>query len=175
MLEWLPPFEVELTTFGRHYADILYCVDDLLVSDRFVDVYRKAGLTGLDEFIPAQIVKLRHRRKKPLEPIPQYFRAPVKMSKTTIDQVASEYEWEDCSKICPCCLTGPLIRYKSQIVDQNTWDGLDIFLPRGGRRKLVSQRFVDACQEHNLNIGIFTPAETFGNDGFPWKKGHLQK
>lgn len=174
MRQWLPPFEVELTTYGRQYADFLECISDMLVSDRFIEVYRNSELKGFDEFSPAQIVKLRHRTKKPAEPIPHLFRVPVKMSMTTIDQVVSEYEWEDCSKICPCCLTGPLIRYKAQIVDQSTWDGLDVFKPRGGKRILVSQRFVDTCQQHNLKMGDFIPSETFGYDGFPWKKGVLQ-
>ncbi len=173
--QWLPPFEIEVTTYGRHYADLGFCVADLIVSERFVEVYRNAGLTGIDNFDPVRIVKLKHRRKKPAEPVPQYFRAVVRRSQTTIDQIASRYEWDDCSKIKPCCLTGPLIRYQAQIVDMSTWDGLDIFMPRGGNNRLFSKRLVDAFMENRLNGGIFIPAETYGYDSFPWKKGFFQK
>jgi hypothetical protein len=36
LLRWLPPFRVELETWGKEFGDVIHIGDELLVSERFV-------------------------------------------------------------------------------------------------------------------------------------------
>src|SRR5262245_4030137 len=55
--EWLPPFKVQLETWGRRYGDIveLTRANEILVSERFRRVYESSGLVGLSGFEPVEI------------------------------------------------------------------------------------------------------------------------
>lgn len=169
MLKWLPPFRVGLESWGKHYGDVAEIGDDLIVSERFMHVFTSSGLRGLLSFEPVTIIQVAHRRGKPKEPQPRYFKAAVERSRTTIDQEASEYVWEDKSKVCPECLFGKLKRYKGLIIKEETWTGDDVFFPRGGNGPIVSERFKNVFIENGLLGAVFIPVEKAGYDNFPWE------
>ncbi len=169
MLRWLPPYRVELESWGKHYGDVAEVGDDLIVSDRFRAAFNAAGLQGLMSFEPVSIMKIVHRRSKPKEPLPSYFTAAVARSNTTIDQDASGYVWEDKSKVCSECLFGKLKRYRALLVKEETWTGEDIFFPRGGNGPIVSERFKKVFHENHLFGAVFIPVEEAGYDNFPWE------
>ena len=134
--------------------------------------FEKESLVGIIRFEPVEVIKIIHRRGKPKGEMPRYFKASVVRSRTTIDQKASGYEWEDESKVCPECLyDGTLKRYKRVVIDQKTWMGEDIFFPRGGRALIVSERFRSLFAEYDLIGAIFIPSESdeAGYDSFPWE------
>ncbi|GAC1475297.1 MAG: hypothetical protein NVSMB9_27480 [Isosphaeraceae bacterium] len=149
--------------------------DDLIISERFMQIYKKSGLRGLLSFDPATIIKVVHYRGKPKEQLPLYYKAYVIRSSTTIDQEASGYVWEDKSKICPECLFDTLKRYRGLVIKEETWTGDDVFFPRGGNRPIVSERFKTAFVENGLRGAEFIPAEVAGYDSFPWEKEKGQK
>ena len=171
MLTWLPPYRIVLETWGRRYGDIVRTGDDLIVSDRFKAGFEKEGLLGIDPFEPVEVIRIIHRRGKPQEEIPRYFKATVVRSSTTIDQEASGYEWEDPSKVCPECLFDTLKRYKRLVIRQDTWNGEDVFFPRGGHGPLVSERFRSMFHRYELVGATFIPSESedAGYDSFPWE------
>lgn len=172
MLRWLPPYRIELETWGKHYGDVADISNEIIVSERFMQVFTDNGLKGLVDVEPVEIIKLVHRRGKPKEPLPKYFKATVVHSPTTIDQEASGYVWGDKSKICPECLFETLKRYRALIVKPETWNGDDIFYPRGGNGPLVSDRFKTAFLENSLKGAVFIPADSdeAGYDSYPWEK-----
>lgn len=171
MMEWLPPFEIELETFGKRYGDVASIGRDLIISERFAQAYASSGLTGLTSVAPVEIVKLIHRRGKPKTPPPRYFKAAVAQSRTTIDQQASGFVWEEPTKVCPECLFDSIKRYQKQIVLADTWTGEDVFVPRGGFGVLVNERFKAFVAENQL-IGIrLIPTDSCeaGYDSDPWE------
>ncbi len=76
LLTWLPPFRVELELHGVEFGDYIRSTGyELLISERFAEAFRAEGLTGLEGFHPVEVVRVRRRRKKALEPltVPRYY------------------------------------------------------------------------------------------------------
>lgn len=169
MLKWLPPYRIELESWGKHYGDVAEVGDDLIVSERFKQVFSSHFLKGLMSFDPVSVIKVVHRRGKPKEPLPPYFKAAVVRSTTAIDQQASGFVWDDASKICPECLFDTLKRYRSLVIKEETWTGDDIFFPRGGNGPIVSERFKRVFVENGLYGADFIPVEEAGYDNYPWE------
>jgi hypothetical protein len=172
-LSWLPPYRLELETWGKQYGDIAKTGNDLIVSERLKQVFADNGLKGLMSFEPVEIINVVHRRGKPKTPLPLYYKATVVRSPTTIDQAASGYVWEDDSRISPECLMDTLKRYRCLIVKAETWNGDDVFFPRGGNGLMMSERFRTVFMENNLRGAAFIPSESpeAGYDSFPWEAG----
>ncbi len=169
MLKWLPPYRVELQSWGKHYGDIAEIGDNLVFSGRFLQAFTRSELKGLLCVEPVDVIKIVHRRGKPMEPLPHYFKAGVARSATTVDQQQSGYVWEDKTSVCPECLFGKLKRYKAIIVNEETWTGEDIFFPRGGHVPIVSERFKQVFAENGLFGAVFIPVEEAGYDSCPWE------
>lgn len=169
MLVWLPPFRIELTTWGKRHGDFTLPSDDVVVSERFLSVYKKAKLRGLSNIAPVDIIKVRHRGSKPTDSTPNYFKADVVLSATTIDQKASGYVWKNEAEVCPQCLFDTLKRYSRLVVKEDTWQGEDIFYPRGGNGPIVSERFRDVFNSESLVGAVFTPVEEESYDFYPWE------
>lgn len=168
---WLPPYRVELETWGRHYADIAETGDYLVVSDRFVKLFQEHHLQGLSDFKPVEVVKKTYRGRKPAEQPPSYFQALIPQSPTTIDQQASGYGWGDGSTLCPVCLRATLLkRYTGLVLDETTWNGDDVFFPRGSGQTMVSERFRTLCKDYMLRGMMCFEAEHFAVDFYPWEQ-----
>jgi hypothetical protein len=167
MLRWLPPYRIELETWGQEYGDVVRIADEMIVSERFVHLFQGSGLKGLSEFEPVEVFKVKRRRGKPKQPMPLYFTTTVTRSPTTVDQKASGYVWGDESSVCPVCLWDDLKRFKRIVIKEDTWNGDDIFFPRGGTRLLVSERFKTLCKQHALRGMVFSPAESYGYEYYP--------
>jgi hypothetical protein len=55
MMKWLPPYQIELETWGRRYGEIVMTSgSDLILSERIVEVFQRNKLRGL-EAGPARI------------------------------------------------------------------------------------------------------------------------
>ena len=166
MLTWLPPFRVEIETWGKEFGDLVKVgANDLLVSHGFKQLYEKHQLTGLLGFEQVEIVRVKRHRKSSAE-LPEYFKATVVRSQTSIDQDASGFEWQDEQPVCPECLwkqaTGTLRGYKGIIIKSGSWTGEDIFYPRGSPvNVIVSRRFRDVCVENQLKNVVLLPADTY--------------
>jgi hypothetical protein len=171
MLTWLPPYQVELKPWGQRWGDVTRMGNDLVVSDRFKNAFAEASLKGIERLDPVEVVKVSGRWGVPKDAIPNYFKATINRNSATIDQSASEYEWEDKSKICKECLYDTLKRYKRLVVIPDSWNGDDVFFPRGGNGPIVSERFVSMFQRNELRGGhfIFSESDEAGYDSFPWE------
>jgi hypothetical protein len=169
MLEWLPPYRIELETWGREYGDFADIGGrDLIVSERFAQAFQQSGLKGLSKFEPVEVVKVIYRVEKPKHPLPRYFKSEITHSPTTVDQRASGYVWSDESRVCPTCLWDTLKRHERIVINQETWNGDDIFYPRGGTGPLVSERFKLFCETHGFQDIVFRPADQESYD-YSWE------
>lgn len=171
MREWLPPYRIELETWGKHYGDVVEIGRDMIVSEHFRQIFTGSSLKGLLCFEPVQVVKVVHRRGKPTNPPPKYYKAEVIRSQTTIDQDASGFVWADKKNICSECLFDTLKRYRCLIVNEESWSGEDVFYPRGGMGPLVSERFREVFVENGMMGAVFIPSDSpeAGYDSFPWE------
>lgn len=158
ILAWVEPRKMRLV--GKRYPDRL--VDNLLqplvVSQRFVEMYRKEGLTGVTEFAPIQVVN-------PTANTPNYFLGhisfdrsiQVDLSHTAIE--GHSYDWS-----CPLCNPWGSTRDKIHKLALHTenWSGHDImrlYAPSG--HTIVSQRFYDCVRQYGLTNFVMTPVEKY--------------
>lgn len=170
MLEPLPPFEVELELWDKGFGDVAYGSGDyLLVSERFKILWQEHGLTGLQDFSPVDIVKIKRHKEFKGDP-PKYYLVGVVFSNALIDQDASGFEWEEKPK-CKVCYSGRILkRWKSIVLKPDTWSGENIFKPRGmGGTFMVDERLKDFCEQFNITNTYFIPAEEYGHDFYPWE------
>jgi hypothetical protein len=171
MLTWLPPFRVELKLHGKQFGDFAFGPgNDFLASQRFRQAYHLHGLTGFVGFDPVEVIKSRFSRRPQSHP-PMYFRVHPVRGGATLDQQASEFQW-DRPPTCPICKSGIVRRWKRLLLEPGTWTGEDVFRPRGlGGIVMVSQRFKEACESDGIKNAEFTPAEEAGHDFYPGQAG----
>jgi hypothetical protein len=171
MLEWLPPFRVELEVRGRAPGDYtLTPGGKAVVSERFVKAFQSEKLSGVLSFEPVRIVKAVRRRAGPrLGPIPPYFLMQVCFGRGALDDARSLLRRErpvDCTECRRTNLDG-IYGFK---IEPGTWQGEDIFRPRGFQSDfVVSERFTQLVKDHGLTNVKLIPTEQFWWD--PHRKG----
>jgi hypothetical protein len=164
MRQWLPPYRVELHSWGREFGDLTFpTASDLLVSLRFKELWERQGLIGLSDFEPVDVVKVTRHRKLVGEP-PTYFKAAVVLGQAVVDSVASGVELEE-PPTCPICRLGNGIKsWKALVIEPETWSGEDIFRPRWAADFLATSRFKNFCEANEMKNAVFIPAEEYGHN-----------
>lgn len=170
--KWLPPFEIVLETWGDRFGDVIYFSEFIIFSGRLLEVIGANSLVGFEEIEEVEVTKIIRRNGKIMKSPPPYFKAQIRRSVTLIDQDASGYVWQDETKKCPECLFDTLLRYRCLIVKEGTWAGEDIFIPRGSRRPLVSEKFRQVFVDNGFEGLVFIPSHSpkAGYDSYPWIK-----
>lgn len=159
-LEWLPPRKIRLTS--TRYPDTLreWLGEPLVVSARFVDAFRAAGLAGIREFV--KIDEVRGSRKTSPTP-PDYYCAKVDFSSNVkVDFRKSlifgrKYDWS-----CELCnpLGATVDRIDRLVLDTTHWCGEDV-LNIYGRGLVFSQRFYEFVQENNFTNFNLVPVDQY--------------
>ncbi len=170
LLTWQPPFRVELEMIGREFSDIIFDIGNgLLLSERTVHLCRDNRLTGLKEIHPVEVVKVRSRWRKRPEP-PRYFYAPIQRGPARVDVAASGIVWL-APPACQHCLGANKMRWQRVQLEPNTWGGEDIFAPIGlSGTMIISPRFKQICQQHELKNVMTLPIEQDSHDFYPGVK-----
>jgi len=165
--EWLPPYQVEVTVHGKEGAgDFVECIGSLLISERMASAFRSEGLTGLTGFHPVAVVK-RNARAKRLG-IPRYLLVEAAYGRAAVDEARSRLRRTEPIECDECRNTGKDGIYGFRI-QPGTWDGLDVFRPRGLQAHVVvSERFVDFVQRHGFTNIKLIPTEQFTWDPHRW-------
>lgn len=174
MLTWLPPYEGELECWGREFGDIVPKVNgqDLLISERFKVLYEEFGLTGLTGFDPVEILRVKKRYRRMHGELPKYFRVDAARSRAAVDQRRSGYVWKVPPTCDECRLARDWRRKEAIIIEPGTWSGEDIFVPRGGPL-LVSARFKEFCETHQIRNAILIPSEQYWSDAYPYENKEI--
>jgi len=169
MLEWRPPFQVEVTVYGKEGAgDFVTCTGDtLLLSERMADAIRSEGLKGMHGFHPVEVVKMNARAKR--LGIPRYFSVRVTYGRAALDEARSRLRRSKPLAREECRNPG-LDGIYGFWIQPGTWDGLDAFRPRGLQSDVVvSERFADFVRRHGFTNIKLIPTEQFVWD--PYRKG----
>ena len=170
MLEWLPPWRVELSTEGRVYGDVVGMdPPNLLVSERFRRLWAASGMTGM-EFASddeVEVVSVRHYGGRVRGDRPRYYRAAAAQSRAAVDHEASGYEWVEGPPECRRCLLAPVKRWKRIVLDTVEWSGEDLFLPRGASQIMATERFADWCARNAIRNAVTVPAGEYARDWYP--------
>jgi hypothetical protein len=173
MLVSLPPYHVHLETWGEDFGDVAFWLKEFLVSRRFRDEYKKSGLKGLASFEPVEIISQKRfgkSRGKKLKP-PEYFRVFPTIGAAKIDLAASGVVWKgENGTTCNHCQTprGEFKSWQRIVVDENSWNGDDIFYAFGiSGQLLASARFFEWAKSHEFRNLILKPALECTYDFYP--------
>ncbi|MCM2271372.1 MAG: hypothetical protein NDJ18_02280 [candidate division Zixibacteria bacterium] len=162
MLTWLPPFRVEIECFGKLHGDIAFGTAEMLVTERFIDLFKKEGLTGLDVLGRAHVSKIVPKAMG--RNMPKYYVTRVVRSRTSVDHEASGIEYEE-PWTCGDCKVGLWIRLRQLVIKQETWQGEDLFVARDLPGICVaSQRFSDWCIKYEIKNANLIEASNFTRD-----------
>ena len=169
MLEWLPPFRVEIALYGKEGAgDFVEATGNkLLVSERMAAAIRSEGLTGLHNFRPVEVVKMNARAKR--VGVPRYLLILVTHGRAALDEARSRLRRPE-PLACIECRAPDLDGIYGFRIEPGTWEGLDAFRPRGFQGEIVvSERFADFVRRHGFTNIKLIPTEQFTWD--PHRKG----
>jgi hypothetical protein len=162
MMTWLPPYRVELAMHGEELGEFIECSGhDLLVSERFAQAFREEGFTGLEGFHPVEVVRVRRKRRGPKPShVPQYLAVTACYSRAAVDLARSRIRYADDPPTCEECREATKNAVHGFTLEPGTWQGEDIFRPRGLRGFLVvSERFARFVERHGFTNMRLTPIE----------------
>jgi hypothetical protein len=150
---WLPPHHAELK--DPPPGDLIQGpLLELVVSRRFVDAFRGASLSGLTVSSPVELSP---------EPDSEYLVVRPKTLVLQLDEAASGVEWSQ-PPTCGTCRLGSRQSIERVVLDEERWDGSDIFVASGLYGvKVVTPAFVDCVRDHELTNFRFIPAEDYSD------------
>ncbi|MDY7226289.1 imm11 family protein [Hyalangium rubrum] len=170
MRTWLPPYRVELDLPGKDFGDFVEGPGyDFLISERMAEAFRTDGLIGLLGFHPLEVVRVRRKRKSAgaIE-VPRYLSVTACFGRGAVDETRSRFRRAQ-PITCPECRYGGLNSVHGFSLEPGTWQGEDIFRPRGLQGSIVvSERFAEFIQRHGLTNMKLTPTEQY-----TWDPLHL--
>ncbi|HEX8440542.1 MAG TPA: hypothetical protein VF697_35965 [Archangium sp.] len=162
MMKWLPPYRVELVLHGEELGDFIKALgDDLLVSERFAQAFRDEGLTGLEGFHPVEVTRVCRKRRGPKPShVPQYLAVTACFSHAAVDLGRSRIRYADDPPTCDECREATKNAIYGFTLETGTWQGEDVFRPRGlYGRLVVSERFVRFVERHGFTNMTLVPTE----------------
>ena len=161
MKRWLPPYRVELVLHGEEFGDFIETSGyDFLVSDRFAQAFRGEGLTGLNGFHPVEVTRVRRKRRgpKPVH-VPDYMAVTACFGRAALDLARSRIRY-DAPPTCEECRYVDKDAIHGFTLEPGTWQGEDIFRPRGlSGRLVVSERFARFVANQGFTNMRLTPTE----------------
>lgn len=161
MLRWMPPYKIAITRHGKQFGDIVFAPgDDIIVTEAFRQAWIQSRLKGLDSFDPVEIV--RTKPKKAAASVPAYWHVVINRGLTAVDMVRSTFAYFINEP--PTCIYcgGSSDSVAGFEIDQSTWTGEDIFVPRNmAGTVVVTQPFVDMVSKYHLTHSVLIPTEKY--------------
>ena len=149
--KWEAPRKIELS--NSNYPDRLsdWIPEPLVVSQRFVDLYRKSDLIGISQFIKIDSILVKNSKSN-LCP-PDYYVAMIDFTtNVSIDVqksniVGQKYGWS-----CPICnpLGTTVDSVNRLVLNTDEWNGTDVFRVYG-IGVVTSQKFADFIISNRLS------------------------
>ena len=162
--EWLPPHRAKLSSAKPDkWGDFVWVLGALAVSERFREIYRAEGLTGIEHFYPVmEIVRTGTRNTGDLPKwLPAYSMVKIRWNGANLDDAGSEVRRKDSPLRCTFD-RGSVRAYERVALEPGSWDGSDIFEARGLPAVIiVSERFHDVVEKRGLTNAWFIPAENY--------------
>lgn len=159
MLQWLPPYHVEIIVHGRMPGDVVECSNNSrLVSDRFRLAWLAEGLRGIKEFSPLARLRVRPARLG-RQPFTYFHIAPQRFG-TRIDRAHSLIEF-DRPITCDHCIDADADTVRGFAIDESSWTGEDLFMPWGRPSIVVTDRVRQLRDKYGLTNMNMTPVEEY--------------
>lgn len=160
MREWVSPRKVKLSK--PSFGDFVFgTFATFLCSERFKVEYEKSGLKGIVEFQDVDTVKVKNSRKEKVQP-PKYYHVKIKRGGARIDEIKSNLIREPGEELCQICKVGTIKSFEAVYIENNTWNGDDIFYPTGLPGKIItSQKFYDFIKQNNFTSISLIPAKEY--------------
>ena len=168
-LIWQPPYNVALKQ-PRNIGDFIDgpggC--DFLVSNRFLELYKKEKLSGIDKIIPINVSRMGTTKKTKTLTAPRIFGLYLRHTLTQVIHNEMGVTWASNPDPDYCRLCGPgggggfgIMKSREKIVvDNKTWTGDDIFyainLPG---EILLSEKATHIILNNNLTNVTITSCE----------------
>jgi len=167
--EWLPPYRVKVVVHGSEGAGDLAMGpgNDFFVSSRLADAFRADGLSGLEGFHPVEVARLDARARR--LGLPGYLLVRAAYGRGAVDEARSRLRR---SRLLECeeCRSPGIEGIYGFKLEPGTWDGLDVFHPRGWQAwVVVSERFAEFVRRHGFTNIRLVPTGQFIWD--PLRKG----
>jgi hypothetical protein len=170
MLRWMPPRRIQISSAKpQKWGDFVWGAGfKLLVSSRFRNIYEAEGLRGIEEFSdPVEIVRIgKYRARNFPLPLPLYYSIFIPWGGADRDDKASGYIRHFPGNECPYCRIGKGDwEQKRTVIDEKSWTGTDLFIPRGMHADIVvTEKFFRIADQYGFtNIGLI-PAERFARN-----------
>jgi hypothetical protein len=164
MRTWLPPYRGELELHGQDSGDFVEASGyDFLVSERMAESFRAEGLTGLLGFHPVEVVGVRKKRKTAKAVmVPRYFAVTARFGRGAVDAGRSRFRYATTPAPCTECRSIELDSIHGFTLEPGTWQGEDVFRPRGlPGRLVVSERFAEFVQRHGFTNMKLTDTKAY--------------
>jgi hypothetical protein len=162
-LIWQPPYRGELELHGKDFGDIVKGPGgELLITERFAEDFKAAGLMGLSGFHSVEVLRVRRgRRGSKLGPPPRYLVVNPAHGLPALDMERSRL-WISKPVKCPWCRYTGIDAIDGLVLELGTWNGEDVFRPRGlWGRVIVSERFMRLAERHATSHMAFVPIEKY--------------
>lgn len=158
--KWLPPIKIKLSK--PKYGDFIFgAFSTFMCSQRFKKEYELAGLQGIEEFEPVEIVKV-NRKKKDAPGPPLYYLASVMISTVRVDEANSYFNWESEPTCNACRADGFINGLNGFTIDESTWNNEDLFYAVGLPGTIVvSRRFYDFIKDNGFTNLTLTKTEEY--------------
>lgn len=163
LLSWEPPYQGELVLHGKNFGDLVDGPSGgLLVTERFAHDFQAEGLTGLSGFHPVDIKRVRRRGRGPKPgPPPGYLYVTPSYGHAALDLERSRILRKKPVTCSWCRYAGP-DAINGLFVEDGTWNGDDIFRPRGMWGVVfVSERFKRFAERHAMSNMALIPIEKY--------------
>lgn len=163
MRTWLQPYRVELELYGQSLGDFVKGPGySFLLSERMAEAFQSEGLTGLSGFDPAEVVRVRRKKKGPKSgTVPRYFVVTPCFSRAAVDVARSLLRY-GAPVTCEECRSAGLDTAHGFVLEPGTWQGEDVFRARGlPGTDIVSERFAGFVARHGLTNMKLIPAEDY--------------
>ncbi|KFE70163.1 hypothetical protein [Hyalangium minutum] len=170
MRTWLQPYRVELELYGQSLGDFVKGPGySFLLSERMAEAFQSEGLIGLSGFTPAEVVRVRRKKKGPKPGVvPRYFVVTPHFSRAAVDMARSRLRYGD-PITCEECRSAGLDTVHGFTLEPGTWQDEDVFRARGlPGTDIVSERFAGFVARHGLTNMKLIPAEDYVWDPLQW-------
>lgn len=172
-LTWLPPYRIEIETWGTAFGDVIVRNGNtLVVSELFRRAFEQNGLRAGGDFEEVEVAKITRHRHFAEDP-PRYFKLTIHREKVRVNQGVSEFTWTNDEPPCSHCLwskTGNLKSYRRIVVEEGTWTGEDVFQAHGSPLNfIVTDRFKTMCDANFIRNVEFEAVENCSWEKPAWE------
>lgn len=159
MRRWISPRRAQVVVHGQVPGDFAFASNsDFLLSDIVVDSLRVEGISGLSNVEEVEVSSILGAESSR---IPRYFFADVTQQGAGLDLTRSDIK-RTTPPTCVKCLSDGIVSIQGFVIDNGSWTGDDIFIPRGlPGVVVVSESFRSVAEHEQFGNIEFVPTEEY--------------